>query len=144
MPRYSHDDPQYRAALREMSIRLTNMLNERNWNRADLTRAAAKFMLDGGRFGADNTSNFVNGKRKPTRPFLIAMCKALGVKEEDILPEYLMERPGQDAPQPSLLTQVPGRPNLYRIYIDREMPLPDALLIVEALGKLEGGENHAS
>ena len=59
MVKFSHDDPQYRAALRDMSQKLTKLLKDRNWSRADLTRAASKHMPEGGRFGPDNTSNFV-------------------------------------------------------------------------------------
>lgn len=139
MVKFSHDDPQYRAALREMSKRLRALMDAKQWSRADLTRAAAPFMPEGGRFGPDNTSNFVNGKRKPTKPFLIAMCEAFGVTEDAILPPFLIE--GGDALSPSspLLTAVPGKSDRYRVFIDRELSLKDALRIVAALeGKDEG------
>ena len=83
MTRFSHDDPQYRAALREMSRNLTRLLDDRNWNQADLVRYAKPHMPDGARFGPDNASNFVGGRRKPTRPFIKAINAALGVEEAD-------------------------------------------------------------
>lgn len=135
-PRFSHTDPQYAAALREMGSRLEKLMDARNWSRADLTRAAAKFMPEGGRFGPDNTSNFVNGKRKPTRPFLIAMCRALGVKEEDILPPLLTQGTVQAVP---LLTQVPGKKDRYRLVIDREFSLKESLRLVEILEEIDAG-----
>lgn len=137
MPRYSHDDPQYRNALREMGNNLRALLNDRNWNAADLVRAASRHMPDGGRFAADNASNFVNGKRKPTRPFVLAMCKALGVEEEAILPAFFLDDPTDYVATAPLLTQVSGKKDIYRIFIDREMTLKNALLIVEALDRIE-------
>ncbi len=118
-----------------MSQKLTKLLNDRNWSRADLTRAASKHMPEGGRFGPDNTSNFVNGKRRPTRPFLIAMCKAFNVIEDDILPPYLLERPGavDDPPLPPSITRVVGKENLFRVFIDLELPFEQAMKIYGAL-----------
>ncbi|HEY1452405.1 MAG TPA: helix-turn-helix transcriptional regulator [Roseiarcus sp.] len=92
-------------------------------------------MPEGSRFGPDNTSNFVNGKRRPTRPFLIAMTKAFGVTEEDILPPYLIDRPGDAAPPTPLLAVIPGT-DLYRVFIDRELPLKQALRLVHALEEI--------
>ncbi|MGA8585963.1 MAG: hypothetical protein WB715_19400 [Roseiarcus sp.] len=124
-----------------MSQRLHKLLDERQWSRADLTRAAAKFMPEDGRFGPDNTSNFVNGKRCPTKPFLIAMCKAFGVDEDAILPPYLRERPGENAAQIPLLAEVPGKLGLFRLYLDRELALKDALKIIQAIDAI-GTQNN--
>jgi transcriptional regulator with XRE-family HTH domain len=135
MPRFSHDDPEYEAGLREMSLRLNRLMDDRGWSRADLTRAASKFMPEGGRFGPDNTSNFVNGKRRPTKPFVIAMCKAFGVEEDAFLPPYLLDRPGEAATsRPPSLTLVPGKPHLCRVFIDLELPIKQGVKIFEALG----------
>ena len=137
MPRFFHTDPTYRAALHEMSVNLNRLLNERNWSRADLTRAAAKHMPEGGRFGPDNTSNFVNGKRRPTRLLLIAMCKAFGVEEEDILPPMLLDRPGSATPIVPIISPVPGKRDAYRVFIDREFSWKNARKIVDAVTAID-------
>jgi hypothetical protein len=117
MPRFSHDDPEYEAGLREMSLRLNRLMDDRGWSRADLTRAASKFMPEGGRFGPDNTSNFVDGKRRPTKPFVIAMCKAFGVEEDAFLPPYLLDRPGEAAPsRPLSYTGAGQASSMSRLY----------------------------
>ena len=144
-PRLTHDDPRYRAALNEMGRRLTVLLNERNWNQADFVRAAAKHMPNDNRFGPDNASNFVNGRRKPTRPFLIAMCKALNVEEKDILPDLLLKGPGEHVPAtPALLSDVLGKPGIVRLYVDRELPLKEALTILRALDAIGSGDGAPS
>jgi hypothetical protein len=120
MTRFFHADPTYRDALHEMSVNLNRLLNERNWSRADLTRAAAKQMPEGERFGPDNTSNFVNGKRRPTRPFRIAMCKAFGVEEEEIFPPMLLDRLGSASPMVPMIREVTGKRDAFRVLIDRE------------------------
>jgi hypothetical protein len=140
MPRFFHTDPTYRAALHEMSVNLNRLLNERNWSRADLTRAAAKHMPEGARFGADNTSNFVNGKRGPTRPFRIAMCTALGVEEEDIFPPPLLDRAALAAPMRQIISAVPGKRGIYHIFIDREFSWENARKIVDTVEAIYGLE----
>lgn len=134
MPRPSHNDPAYRAALREMSRRIHKLLDGKQWNQAALTREASKYMPDGARFGPDNTSNFVNGKRRPTRVFLLAMCKAFGVEEEAILPDYFRVRPDGETPALPLFQLAPlvGKPGVYRVIVDLEMPRKDAVRFLEA------------
>ena len=70
MARYSHDDPQYQAALREMGKNLSRLLDDRGWNQADLARAAAKHMPEDARFGDDSASRFLRGA--PADP---ALCQ---------------------------------------------------------------------
>lgn len=146
MPRFSHADPRYKAALHEMGLRLTRMLDERDWTAADLVRAAKPHMpIDPstgkpGRLSADNVSNIKNGKRRPTRAFVKAITGALGCSEEDLLPPFLMDdQPSALASAPPLLAEVPGRKGFFRVYIDRELPLTHALKIIAALE--EGGSD---
>ena len=138
MPRFSHDDPAYRAALKEMARNINRLMDDRGWNQADLVRHAKIHMPPEARFGADNASNFAGGKRKPTKPFIAAMCKAFGVEETDFMPPYLAGRVGTSPPVSPLLTAVAGKPGMYRVYIDRELPLKEALRVVEGL---EGGKD---
>jgi transcriptional regulator with XRE-family HTH domain len=145
MPRFSHDDPNYRAALREMARNLKRLMDERTWTRADLTRAAATFMPENKRFGPDNTSNFVNGKRNPTRSFRVAMSKAFGVPEEEFMPAFLRADPDSVIPTTPILSQVPGKRDTYRVFIDRELSLKDARKILEAIDAIDDcGSSNAS
>jgi transcriptional regulator with XRE-family HTH domain len=147
MPRFSHDDPRYTAALHEMGQRLSKMLDARDWTAADLVRAARLHMPPDpatgrpGRLNADNVSNIKNGKRRPTRAFVKAITAALGCAEEDLLPPFLMDGRPAGSALPPLLAAVPGRPDVYRVFIDRELPLPQALKIIAAL---EEGNAHAA
>ena len=94
-------------------------------------------MPDGARFGADNASNFTNGRRKPTKPFVKAMCAALGVEEDAIMPPFLLDRVGSPPEVSPLVSQVPGKPDRYRFFLDREMTLKQALKMAEALEEVE-------
>jgi len=123
-----------------MGVKLRGLMDERDWSRADLTRAARKHMPDSKRFGPDNTSNFVNGKRRPTRPFVKALCGAFGVEPEDFMPPYLLDDTAETAPTPPLLTQVAGKDGIYRVVIDMELSLKDATRLLRALGPQVAGE----
>jgi transcriptional regulator with XRE-family HTH domain len=138
MSRFSHTDPRYNAALDEMGRNLRALMDARDWSQADLMREASQHMpLDRAtqkprRMAADNISNFTNGKRCPTRVFVKALASALGVDEGQFMPALLRERTPADAPRP-VLQEVPGKEGIYRVTIDRELPLAHALRIIAEL-----------
>lgn len=146
MSRFSHADPRYAAALAEMGRNLQKLLDDRDWTQADLVRAAALHMpIDPGtgrpaRMAADNISNLVNGKRRPIRATIKAVSAALGVAEEVWLPSFLRDIGATAAEVRPILTEVPGKDGVYRVFIDRELTLPQALRVIAALGE----DNHAS
>lgn len=148
MSRFSHSDPRYTAALAEMGRNLRALIDARDWNQADLMRAAQLHMpIDPstgmpGRMGADNISNMVNGKRKPIRPFVKAVAAALGVEETAFMPAFLGElhSPPTAAPIP-ILSEVAGKLGIFRVVIDREFPLEHALKIIAAMGT-DTGQVH--
>ena len=53
---------------------------------SDLARKAQQFLPDGQTFGRDLISNYVNGNNMPLEYHLNAMCRALNVKPEDLVP----------------------------------------------------------
>lgn len=138
MSRFSHADPQYKNALAEMGRSIQRLMDARDWTQADLMRAAGLQMpIDPGtgrpgRMGADNISNMVNGKRRPTRTFVKAVAAAFGVDEAEFMPAYLRDMRATSELRP-LLTEVPGKDGLFRVYIDREVPLAVALRVIAAL-----------
>lgn len=138
MAKFSHADPRYTAALADMGRNLRRLLDERDWSAADLVRATRLQMpIDPatgkpGRYDADNASNMLNGKRRPTRAFIKAVSAALGVDESEFMPAFLRDdRAGPDVKP--VLTEVPGSPGLFHVYIDRQLPLKHALRIIAAL-----------
>ena len=147
MARFSHADPRYQAALQEMGRNLRKLLDERDWTQADLVRATRLHMpIDPatglpGRYDADNASNMMNGKRRPTRAFVKAVSAALGIEDGAFLPDFLRADHLIGGELKPLLTEVPGKPGIFRVFIDQEFPIKQALRIV---GALEGEANNAS
>lgn len=143
MSRFSHADPRYVAALNEMGRNLRTLMDARDWSQADLMRAAHLQMpIDPatgkpGRLQADNISNAVNGKRRPTRVFVKAIAAALGVTEDAFMPPYLLDLRTPRADAQPLLTEVPGEDGVYHIVIDRKLPLEHALRVIKALGTVD-------
>jgi transcriptional regulator with XRE-family HTH domain len=131
-----------------MSRSLRALIDRRDWNQADLMRAAQLHMpIDPdtgkpGRMGADNISNMVNGKRRPTRIFVKAVAAALGVEETAFMPASLRESHSAAAAAPiPILSEVPGKLGIFRVVIDREFPLEHALKILAAMGT-DTGQVH--
>jgi transcriptional regulator with XRE-family HTH domain len=148
MSKFSHSDPRYTAALAEMGRNLRALMDARDWNQADLMRAAQLHMPADpnagkpARLGADNISNMVNGKRKPSRVFVKAAAAALGVEETAFMPAFLGESHSAPAAAPiPILSEVPGKLGLFRVVIDREFPLEHALKIIAAMGT-DTGQGH--
>lgn len=141
MVKFSHGDPEYRAALREMAKRLTAIIQDQGLNGSELARRGEAFMPEDARFGPDNASNFLNGKRRPTYPFQVAISKALNVPVEDFMPPYLLRQPGDAIQQTPKMSEIRGKPGRWRVFIDREMSLKDAYRVVELLEEIEGGGN---
>ncbi len=131
-----------------MGRNLQGLIDGRDWTQADLVRAAKVHMpIDPatgkpGRLSADNISNMVNGKRKPTRVFIKAIAAALGVEETVFMPAFLGEsRSARAAAPPPILSEVPGKLGIFRVVIDREFPLEHALKIIAAMG-IPAGQGH--
>ena len=131
-----------------MGRSLRALIDARDWNQADLMRAAQLHMPADpdtgkpGRMGADNISNMVNGKRRPTRTFVRAVAAALGVEETAFIPAFLGELHSASAAAPiPILSEVPGKLGIFRVVIDREFPLEHALKILAAMGA-DTGQVH--
>lgn len=70
----------------EFGRRLQHALTGKGWNQSDLAREATRHMPGKQTFGRDNISNYVRGKQVPGPVRLKAICTALGMKAEDLLP----------------------------------------------------------
>ena len=69
----------------EFGRRLQAHIVRKGWNQSELARRAEKHCPDQ-RFGRDNVSVYIRGKTLPGPVHLNALCKALGVKPEELLP----------------------------------------------------------
>lgn len=70
----------------EFGRRLQHYTAEKGWTQADLVRAASKFLDKGKVFRRDSVSLYMRGAQMPGPPRMKALCKALGVKQEDLVP----------------------------------------------------------
>jgi transcriptional regulator with XRE-family HTH domain len=92
------------------AARLEKARIKKKISQSELARQAAQYMPDN-KFGRDLISGYVNARTLPTRVHLDALCSALGVPPEELLPEM------------SIQTEVPLRdvkpegPNRVRIKI---------------------------
>ena len=147
MARFSHSDPRYNAALQEMGRNLRKLLDDRDWSQADLVRATRLHMpLDPAtgkpaRYDADNASNMINGRFRPTRTFIKAVSAALGVEDGSFLPDFLRVEHVLGHEVRPILTEAVGEPGMFHVYIDRKLPLKQALRLVAAL---DGEADNAS
>ncbi len=97
------------AARAEFGRRLQHMLKERNWNQSDLARAATKHMPGKKQFRRDNISNYVRGQQVPGPVRMKALCEALGVSRDDLLPPFAVRSVDSLVPPLDMRSQPDGR-----------------------------------
>jgi transcriptional regulator with XRE-family HTH domain len=73
------------AVKMDFARRLQRAMVAKGWNQSELARRAAKFAPEE-RFIRDNVSKYMRGKVLPGPVHLSALCKALGMKPDDLLP----------------------------------------------------------
>ena len=76
-------DEMKRAAF---AARIDRLLRDKGWNQSDLARAASQYLPKGEEFRRDNVHVYINGRSLPRKKHLTALAKALGVPEDDLLP----------------------------------------------------------
>ena len=81
----------------EFAKRLQRAFTHKGWNQSELARRAAVYVPEGG-MGRDVISTYVRGKSLPGPIHLTAICKALGVEPDDLLPSRGMPSAGADSP----------------------------------------------
>lgn len=71
----------------EFARRLQQALVARGWSQSDLARRVRDHMPEGdGRVGRDNISRYIRGVSLPRPTHLAALCRALGMRPEELLP----------------------------------------------------------
>lgn len=69
----------------EFGRRLQSAMHSKGWNQSELARQAEKFISDK-HFPRDNVSNYIRGRTFPQSHHIEALCKALNVKREELIP----------------------------------------------------------
>lgn len=87
--------PEYVKA--EFAKRLYHRMVQRGWNQSDLARQAALHTPDK-KFGRDNVSNYIRGKSFPRGDHLRALCLALNVSPEELVPPRTTPSAGDATP----------------------------------------------
>lgn len=108
----------------EFGRRLGRLLIEKQWNQSDLARAA--------NIGRDSISTYVNGKAFPTPVVLSKLAKALGVTQEQLLPNQIISAMEDEAPEVDF-RQAPGHPEKAYLRINRLVPTHVAVEIIRLI-----------
>lgn len=104
----------------EFGRRLHRMLLDRGWRQSELARRAD--------IQRDSVSVYIRGKSFPTPLNLSKMAKALGVKTEDILPNYMETAVANDEPDFELKVS-PGDDTRAWVRLNRLLTLETAVQI---------------
>lgn len=117
---------------REFGKRLQHLMVEKGWNQSDLARAAAKFMPDK-TFNRDNISLYVRGQQLPGPIRLKALCKALGVDQNDLIPAGAVATVDDNSPPLSLRPMGNG---IDWLQVNMAVPHDVAMKIMVLLGTI--------
>lgn len=83
----------YTAVAVEFGRRLQHHTAAKGWSQADLARQASKFLPKGKVFRRDSISLYIRGAQMPAPERMHALCNALGIKQDDLVPPDVTESP---------------------------------------------------
>jgi transcriptional regulator with XRE-family HTH domain len=109
---------------KEFGRRVYALMMQKRWSQSDLARAAE--------MPRDAISTYVRGISLPSPRSLAKLATALGVAQDDLLPNYVEAAIDHDNPSLDLKVS-PNRPNEAWLRIDQRVSLPTALKITELL-----------
>lgn len=121
----------------EFGRRLHRMIVERGWTQSELARRAG--------VGRDLVSTYVRGRSFPEPTSLHKLSKALGVSEEQVLPNAAIDGIDRD-PTPAIqIQQSSGHPDKVWVQVNQLVSSDQALRIMQILyeqpgAKDDGGE----
>ncbi len=82
----------------EFARRLQAAMHRKGWNQSELSREAQKHMPLGKPLGRDSVSGYIRAQTMPLPLKLDALCGALGVTREDLVPMKGCQSAGDDNP----------------------------------------------
>ena len=118
------------AVKAEFARRLQHAFTQTGWTQSELARQAELRLPKGHTFGRYNVSTYVRGKSLPGPVHLKALCDALGLKTDDLLPTRGVRQAGSDVPPLDVRDMADG--NVW-LRINQAVPWPTALKIMELL-----------
>jgi transcriptional regulator with XRE-family HTH domain len=121
----------------EFAAKLRRLINDKGWSPSEFSRRVKDNMPGDSDFRPDTVSTYLNAKSMPTDLRLEAMARTLGVKKEDLLPHkgLLVHR---DNASPFQIKQLEDGQTW--VYVNRAMPLEDALEIMAVLKRVQQKE----
>lgn len=108
----------------EFGRRLFQLMMARSMSQSDLARAAE--------MGRDSISTYVNGKTFPTPLALKKLADALGVEQEELLPNGMMAAMEDEHPAVEL-RQAAGHPDKAWVRVNRSMSFATAAKIISLI-----------
>lgn len=94
---------------REFARRLQRLMTERGWNQSELARQASYYMPGKKKFRRDNVSNYIRAEQIPGPVRMLALCKTLKVKPEDLIPPGAVQTVDDATPPLEMTSQGQGR-----------------------------------
>lgn len=125
-PRENVDLTQKVILRSEFGRRVWSLMMERQMNQSDLARAAE--------IGRDSISQYVRGKNIPTPQNLNKLAKALGVKADELLPNYAASAAAKETPT-FQIQQVGDDPNEVWLHINQKTTSEKAMKIMAILNQ---------
>ena len=119
----------------EFGRRLPGLINDRGWRQSDLARAA--------HIGRDAVSTYVRGRSYPEPENLRKICQALGIEQQELLPNAAIGAVGND-PTPALeIRQSAGHPDKVWLQVNQLVTAKQAFAIMQVLhGDLDAVERY--
>lgn len=111
---------------KEFAKRLFHLLGERNWNQSDLAREAG--------INRDSVSRYIRAQNLPDLVNLKKMADALGVEQNDLLPNFDMQAIEDDDGEPAYEMRASSDdPSRSVLRFNREVPTSIAIKIIGML-----------
>lgn len=99
---------------------------------SDLARKAEKFLPEGQSYGRDLISNYVKGNNTPRDDHLNALCRALNMKPEDLIPNNVA---WQEDPNPPLDIRSAGDGSVW-VRVNQRTTMDTAMKILALLNEV--------
>lgn len=118
----------------EFGRRLFQLMTDKDWSQSELGRQAD--------VGRDAISTYVNGKTFPTPRNLRRLAKALGVSEEELLPNQFKKALEDEFPALEIKAAA-GHPDKAWLRINRAVPFSVAAKIAQIINEADEADRLA-
>jgi transcriptional regulator with XRE-family HTH domain len=119
---------------RKFGHNLQARLDERHWSQSDLMRQVEA--VGAGKIGRDAISTYINGRSFPTPKSLNQLCRAFGLKREELLSNSIINAT-QDEHRTFEMRAAVGQPGRAWVHLNRMMSFETATEIARLLNAEE-------